>query len=216
MSPICPPPWHFTTWLDLDLLDHWQTLIAGGLALLAAIIAALIAVISARRKERREIKAIRLSLTEEIWWLLRHLLEVHKGLRELSVLSSGWAAGWPASAVRDYASLREAVVYPAIADKIGFTGKLAPYVVAFYGNIEHLRSHVRTATADPAQTLTSMKLDEIAEQFEQACQENALPLLNQLPKHQGFTEVKERIEAMGRTPAPTTCPLCGQVVGGGG
>jgi hypothetical protein len=28
------PPWHFTTWLDL--FDHWQTLIAGLLAVLAA------------------------------------------------------------------------------------------------------------------------------------------------------------------------------------
>jgi hypothetical protein len=29
-----PQPWHFTTLLDL--VDHWQTLIAGGLAVLAA------------------------------------------------------------------------------------------------------------------------------------------------------------------------------------
>jgi hypothetical protein len=28
-------PWHFTTWLDL--LDHWQTLAAGILAILAAV-----------------------------------------------------------------------------------------------------------------------------------------------------------------------------------
>jgi hypothetical protein len=27
------PPWHFTTWLDL--FDHWQTVIAGVLALVA-------------------------------------------------------------------------------------------------------------------------------------------------------------------------------------
>jgi hypothetical protein len=30
-----PPPWHFTTWFDW--LDHWQTLAAGLLAMLAAI-----------------------------------------------------------------------------------------------------------------------------------------------------------------------------------
>jgi hypothetical protein len=30
-----PPTWHFTTWLDL--FDHWQTVIAGFLALLAAV-----------------------------------------------------------------------------------------------------------------------------------------------------------------------------------
>ena len=122
-----------------DLLDHWQTLIAGGLALLAAIIAALIAVISARRKERREIKAIRLSLAEEIWWLLRHLLDVHDGLKQLSARPSRWSA----RDVQDFLRLREPVVYPAIADKIGFIRTLAPYVVAFYGNLEHIRSAVR-------------------------------------------------------------------------
>jgi hypothetical protein len=31
-----PQPWHFTTWLDL--VDHWQTVIAGLIALIAAII----------------------------------------------------------------------------------------------------------------------------------------------------------------------------------
>jgi hypothetical protein len=30
-----PQPWHFTTWSDA--LDHWQTIIAGFLALLAAV-----------------------------------------------------------------------------------------------------------------------------------------------------------------------------------
>jgi hypothetical protein len=32
---MTPLPWHFTTWLDL--LDHWQTIIAGVLALAAAV-----------------------------------------------------------------------------------------------------------------------------------------------------------------------------------
>ena len=77
-------------------------------------------------------------------------------------------------------------------------------MVAFYGNIEHLRSHVRTATADPAQTLTSRKLDEIAEHFKLACQETALPLLNQLPKD--MRGLKEEIEAMGRAPGAPPGP----------
>jgi hypothetical protein len=34
MFPVCPPPWHFTTWLDL--LDHWRTLAAAFLAVVAA------------------------------------------------------------------------------------------------------------------------------------------------------------------------------------
>jgi hypothetical protein len=35
MSPTCLPPEHFTTWLDL--LDHWQSLAAGLVAVFAAI-----------------------------------------------------------------------------------------------------------------------------------------------------------------------------------
>jgi hypothetical protein len=141
MTPICPPPWHYTTFWDW--LDHWQSLAAGLVALGAAIVAVGGAEWFARRKERREIEAIR-------------------------------------------------IIIP----------KLAPYVVAFYGNIEHIRSHVRIATADPAETLNSTNLDEIAALLEQAFQENALPLLNQLPKD--MRGLKERIEAMG--PAPATTP----------
>ena len=204
---------------DMFLYD-WQTLIAGVLALLAGFGTIWVTRHIANRQiaetrkqtettvrlERERVaserEAIRIALAEEIWWLLRHLLEVHKGLRELSVLSPGWSA----SVVRDYASLREPVIYPAIAGKIGFIPKLAPYLVAFYGSIEHLRSHVRTATADPAQTLNSRKLDAMAEQFELAFQENALELSQQLPELQANTELKEMIEAMGRTPASPPGP----------
>jgi hypothetical protein len=42
------PPWHFTTWLDL--LDHWQTIIAGGLALAAGIITVVATMIIARKQ----------------------------------------------------------------------------------------------------------------------------------------------------------------------
>ena len=41
-------PWHFTTWLDL--FDHWQTVIAGFLALLAAFTTVVVTMIIARRQ----------------------------------------------------------------------------------------------------------------------------------------------------------------------
>ncbi len=57
-------PWHFTTWLDL--LDHWQTVIAGGLALLAGlgtVIATMIIarsqIAASRRIANRQIDASR-------------------------------------------------------------------------------------------------------------------------------------------------------------
>jgi hypothetical protein len=162
-----------------------------------------------RERVASEIEAIHIALAEEIWWLLRHLLDTHDALKKLSAQVSGLAA----REVRYFLSLREAAIYPAIADKIGFIPKLAPYVVAFYGNIEHIRSAVRIATADPAETLTAKKLDDLAELFQQAFQENALPLLNQLPED--MRGLKERVEAMGPAPA-TTPPPSGRGLGGGG
>jgi hypothetical protein len=65
-------PWHFTTLLDL--FDHWQTLIAGAFALIAA----WLALRAARRKERREVEAMRKSLAVEI----RRLVELlHRRIR---------------------------------------------------------------------------------------------------------------------------------------
>ncbi len=52
MTPV-DTPWHFTTWLDL--LDHWQTLIAGVFALVAAFIT----IRSTRRYANKQIAAIR-------------------------------------------------------------------------------------------------------------------------------------------------------------
>jgi hypothetical protein len=43
-----PQPWHFTTWLDL--LDHWQTLVTGVLAVLAAVGTILATIKSANRE----------------------------------------------------------------------------------------------------------------------------------------------------------------------
>jgi ABC-type Fe3+ transport system permease subunit len=53
----------FTTWLDL--LDHWQSLVAGVLAFLAAVIVGGGAEWFARRKERCEVAAIRASVAIE-------------------------------------------------------------------------------------------------------------------------------------------------------
>lgn len=49
-------PWHYTTFLDF--LDHWQTLITGVLALIAAIITLGVTLRIERRKVERELAAL--------------------------------------------------------------------------------------------------------------------------------------------------------------
>ena len=61
---VTQTPWRYTTFLEP--LDHWQSLAAGLIALLAAIIAICGPEFFARLKERREIKALRSALAGEI------------------------------------------------------------------------------------------------------------------------------------------------------
>ena len=60
MSPISPPPWHYTTFPEA--LDHWQTLIAGVLAFAAGfgtVVAAIWAIWVTRSTARKQIDASR-------------------------------------------------------------------------------------------------------------------------------------------------------------
>jgi hypothetical protein len=126
----CPPPWHFTTWPDL--FDHWQTLIAGVLALAAA----LFAVYAARRKDRQEIKATRRSLEVEIERLAKILHQTHQAFIVPAQSGRSLAVG---DVVKQTARGAPAVVvYPATADRIGLLGRAAPYVVTFYANLRDI------------------------------------------------------------------------------
>jgi hypothetical protein len=57
-------PWHYTT--IVDLVDHWQTLLAGLIALIAAIITVFVMLKVERRKADRQIEALRKSLAIEL------------------------------------------------------------------------------------------------------------------------------------------------------
>ncbi len=78
---LMPPPWHFTTLPDV--FDHWQSLLAGLLAFFAALIVVGGSEYFGRRKERREIAAIRASLGVEIRLFIVTLFETHKVLTRL-------------------------------------------------------------------------------------------------------------------------------------
>ena len=77
-----PPAWHFTTWLDL--LDHWQSLAAGLVAVFAAIIAIGGTELFARLKEHRERNVILLSLAAEVRTYLALFIRTRGIIQQLS------------------------------------------------------------------------------------------------------------------------------------
>jgi hypothetical protein len=150
----------------------------------------------------REVEAIRLSVATEIRWLLGTLIETHKVLVRLS-------EGGTVTRARDVETLtevRDPVVYPASADRIGLLGSLAPYVAAFYGNIAHLQFVGRVTGSNPDELVQSKELNRVARLFEQACR-NSLPLLAKLPQDEAFdADLKAKIEAMRRSAGPRAQP----------
>ena len=71
-------PRQFTTWLDL--FDHWQTLMTGLIAIVAAGIVVSAPEFFARRRARQEIESIRVALAVEARRLLDTMIETHKAL----------------------------------------------------------------------------------------------------------------------------------------
>jgi hypothetical protein len=167
-----PWQWQFTTWLAL--LDHWQTLAPGILALGAA----LIAVRAARQKERRGVKAIRLSLAVEIRRLVNVMLQTHEIFDRVSAKNQTLLADDVVQAL----SRGRPVVYPAAADRVGLLGRVAPYVVMFYANLKDLEHAGR--------------MTDLMKIIEDACRQNVLPLLSKLPRDKANTELKAKIDAM--------------------
>ena len=195
---LMPPPWHFTTWPDL--LDHWQSLAAGLVAVFAAIIAIGGTELFARLKERREIAAIRASLGVEIRLFIVTLLETHKVLTRLI---GAFRKGAPitGSEVKSLAELPEPTVFPATADRVGHLGSHAGSVVAFYAKIEHIKYSVKVA-ADAAERLFLADFNRLAELFEETCRES-LPLLDVLPvKEADDAAIRAEIAGMGKLDQP--------------
>ena len=129
------PPWRwqFATWLAL--LDRWQSLAAGVLALGAAVLAAIIAVWAARQKERREVKAMLLSLALDI----RRIVTIMLQTREIFGRASSENKALPADAVVKEILRGGPVVFPAMADRVGLLGfPVAGYVLMFHANLKQI------------------------------------------------------------------------------
>jgi hypothetical protein len=130
-------PWHYTT--VLDLIDHWQTFIAGAFALIAAAVTVGFTLRSEQRGVEREIDALRKSLGIEIRQLTLGAFGAANSLRGLSANPGPITARM----VEVLFNVRAPVIYNSNAFKIGLLEADAMDVVIFYGLLESARETVR-------------------------------------------------------------------------
>ncbi len=121
-------PWHYTTFVDF--IDHWQTLLAGLIALVAAIITVIVTLKVERRKVDRELDALRKSLAVELRQLVPGALGVYGSLTKLGSKTDGPIT---ARMLESLSQMHVPIVYPANAHKIGLLEKDAMDVVIVYG-----------------------------------------------------------------------------------
>jgi hypothetical protein len=180
--------------IAVDWIDHWQTLIAGVLALVAA----WLTIRATKRAAAEEIKAsqaqtettvrlerervssevetLRKSLAVEIRQYIDILIKTREILRRLSGPEKRMLAG----DLRSVAVFYPPTVYPASADRIGLLGPLAVSVTSFYTTLERLNFTARLITNDPEELVSRENIEEVASLLEQACR-TSLPLLSELP-----------------------------------
>lgn len=121
-------PWHYTTFVNF--IDHWQTLLAGLIALVAAIITVIVTLKVERRKVDRELDALRKSLAVELRQLVPGALGVYGSLTKLGSKTDGPIT---ARMLESLSQMHVPIVYPANAHKIGLLEKDAMDVVIVYG-----------------------------------------------------------------------------------
>jgi len=187
-------PWHYTTYLDL--LDHWQALIAGVLGFAAAIGVVWVTLRIERRKLQREMDALKKSLAVELRQQVPHALRAGLALRGLA----GSCPPITARMLQSLASVPAPMVYPATADKIGLLGQDAMDVVIVYSLIESGRGGTTALinSRDP-DNITPSTVAATAGAFLSACAyaQSVLPKLRTgVPEHdQKDAALIERIRA---------------------
>ena len=129
----------FMTWLDAltfgDMkakLYHWLTFAAGLVAVVAAIITIGGGEVFARCKERRERKALLLSLAVEV----RMYLDLFIRKRAMLLRQDAWSVSvMRTSELKTLAELPSPIVFSASADRIGLFGpRMAAGLTKFYAN----------------------------------------------------------------------------------
>lgn len=168
-------PWHYTT--IVDFVDHWQTLLAGLIALIAAMIAVFVTLKVERRKTDREVEALRKSLAIELRQLIPGALGVYDSLQK-----RGRELGEPITArtVESLSRIPVPIVYPANAHKIGLLEGDAMDVVIIYGLLEIARDGAaRLMTYRTPDDITPCVVLNTAEAFLEVCKyaQSVLPKL---------------------------------------
>jgi hypothetical protein len=201
-------PWGFT-WLDMlplaavkTKLYHWQSLAAGLVALGAAIVAVGGAELFARLKERRERKAILLSLAAEVRAYLDLFIRKREIIRRLCRREE-LVFGRDLKAVIE---LPSPIVFSASADRIGLLGpRIAAGLVEFYATYEALNLTVRVAATHLDRQVAWDQIELLGPLFEQACS-RALPLLAKLPHEKADAALKATIERSWQAESRETNP----------
>ncbi|MFO1124632.1 MAG: hypothetical protein U1E25_04625 [Methylocystis sp.] len=176
-------PWHYTT--ALDFVDHWQTLLAGLIALIAAIITVFVTLRVERRKVDRELDALRKSLAIELRQLVPRALGAHLSLHKLGSKPDGPIT---IRMVESLSRVPVPIVYPANAHKIGLLEGDAMDVVIVYGLFDIARdgvARVITSYRTPNDVSPEVVL-KTADAFLEACKyaTNVLPKMRTgVPSH---------------------------------
>lgn len=169
-----PPQWHYTT--IVEFLDHWQSLLAGLIALLAAIIALTVTIRIERRKANVELKALRSSLALELRIIIARAYGAHDLFKELARQTTPITARQAES----FSHMPTPLVYQATAGKIGLLGESAMDVVSFYGVIEVLCAKAnelqRCRTPDD---ISAQVIAGLGDGFLTACK-TGIPILSKL------------------------------------
>jgi hypothetical protein len=187
--------WHFTTLLDL--LDHWQTIIAGVLALFAALIAVQVTLQVERAKADREVAALRKSLAVELRVQVARALGVHASLQRLGSQPNESIS---ARMVESLSRMPAPIIYTANAGKIGLLEGDAMNVVIVHTLLESAGdAAARLSAAAPRQMTKDKTPDDIhpaivlstAEAFLTAC-EYAREVLSKLRTGDASRDAKDK------------------------
>jgi hypothetical protein len=148
----------------------------------------------ARLKERRERKAILLSLAAEVRAYLDLFILKRRIIRPLSGREVFGRD------LKSVAELPSPIVFSASADRIGLLGpRIAAGLTEFYATQEMLNSLVRLVATDPDRAIHRDSIEDLARQFEQACS-RALPLLAKLLHEKADAALKKTIESFAPSP----------------
>ncbi len=176
-------PWRYTT--AVDIVDHWQTLLAGLIALVAAIITVCVTLRVERRKVNRELDALRKSLAIQLRQLIPRALGTYDSLQKLCGKTDGPIT---ARMVESLSLTPAPIVYPANAHKIGLLEEDAMDVVIVYGLLDIARDGAARliTTYRTPDDISAQVVLKTAEAFLNACKyaTSVLPKLRTgVPSH---------------------------------